>query len=93
MTIRAIAAIALTVLVVAAAAKAEGVLPQEAAMGETDATQAATNADERLLIVNGNTGHVIYDDGQDDSFCVTRKVVVGYDDWGFPIRKQAMYCH
>jgi len=50
------------------------------------------SADDRLLIVNGQTGHVIYDDGRDDLFCVTRKVVVCYNEFGYPIRKRVMRC-
>jgi hypothetical protein len=84
MTIRAIVAIALTVLAIAASAKAEGFLPES--------TPPTNSADDRLLILNGDTSHIVYDDGQDDLFCVTRKVVVGYNGWGFRIRKQTMHC-
>jgi hypothetical protein len=91
MNIRTLAAIAIAALTLAAtAAKAEGFL-QEQSSAQTLTDVAATDAD-RLLIVNGNNGHVIYDDGRDDLFCVTRKVVVGYDDWGHPIRKRTMRC-
>lgn len=84
MTIRVIAAIVFTVLAVVAAAKAEDVRPER--------TTVANNTGDRLLILNGDTGHLVYDDGQDDLFCVTRKVVVGYNEWGFPIRKAAVQC-
>ncbi|MBR0749995.1 hypothetical protein JQ582_39405 [Bradyrhizobium japonicum] len=84
MTIRVIAAIVFTVLAVVAAAKAEDVLPER--------TTPANKTDDRLLIFNSDTGHVVFDDGQDDLFCVTRKVVVGYTEWGFPIRKPAVQC-
>jgi len=47
---------------------------------------------ERLLIVNGNTGHVLYDDGRNDLFCVIRRVVVDYNQLGRPIRKPVMRC-
>ena len=47
---------------------------------------------ERLVIVNGNTHHVIYDDGRDDLFCVTRRIVVGYTDAGRPIVRRTMRC-
>jgi hypothetical protein len=57
-----------------------------------DATTVSDEADDRLLIVNGKTGKVIYDDGKDDLFCVTRKVIVGYDEDGDPIRKRVMRC-
>jgi predicted regulator of Ras-like GTPase activity (Roadblock/LC7/MglB family) len=46
----------------------------------------------RLMIVNGNTGKVIYDDGRDDLFCVTRRVFVGYNDHGRKIFRRTMRC-
>ncbi len=46
----------------------------------------------RLLIVNGNSGRVIYDDGRDDLFCVTRRHIVGYDDYGRRIYHRSMRC-
>ncbi len=52
----------------------------------------AEDANDRLLIVNGNTGHVIYDDGRDDLFCVTRRRVVGYNDYGRRIWRRTMRC-
>lgn len=52
----------------------------------------ANEANDRLLIVNGNNGHVIYDDGRDDLYCVTRRHIVGYDDWGYPVRRRTMHC-
>ena len=51
-----------------------------------------SSADDRLLIVNGNTGHLIYDDGSDDLFCVTRTVVIGYDEDGYAVRRRIMKC-
>lgn len=53
---------------------------------------ASDSADDRLLIVNGSSGRVIYDDGKNDLFCVTRKVVIGYNEFGEPIRKRVMRC-
>jgi hypothetical protein len=47
---------------------------------------------EKLLIVNGNSGRVIYDDGRNDLFCVTRRVVVGYTYWGRSIVRRTMWC-
>jgi len=52
----------------------------------------AEEGKDRLMIVNGNSGRVIYDDGRDDLFCVTRRYIIGYDDWGRPIRRRAMNC-
>jgi hypothetical protein len=51
-----------------------------------------SDGDSRLLIVNGNTGHVIYDDGHDDLFCVTRKRFAGYNDYGYPVHRRTMHC-
>jgi hypothetical protein len=48
--------------------------------------------DDRLLIVNGNNHHVIYDDGRNDLFCVTRVVVAGYTYYGRPIYRRTMSC-
>lgn len=56
------------------------------------ATHTSGSDDDRLLIVNGQNGRVIYDDGKDDLFCVTRKVVIGYNEYGDPIRKRVMRC-
>lgn len=52
----------------------------------------AEDANERLMIVNGNSGHVIYDDGRDDLFCVTRRRVVGHDEYGRRIWRRTMRC-
>jgi len=52
----------------------------------------AEEENNRLLIVNGNSGHVIYDDGRDDLFCVTRRRVVGYNDYGRRIWRRTMRC-
>lgn len=48
--------------------------------------------DERLMIVNGYTGHVVYDDGRDDLFCVTRRYVVGYDAYGRRVHRRVLRC-
>lgn len=64
----------------------------EHATGEAPVTHVADSADDRLLIVNGQNGRVIYDDGRDDLFCVTRKVIIGYNEFGEPIRKRVMRC-
>ncbi len=61
-------------------------------LAATLASASAGTDDDRLLIVNGNTGHVVYDDGRNDLFCVTRRTVVGYDDWGHPVRQRTMRC-
>jgi hypothetical protein len=95
MNIRTLAAVAVAALILTAtASKAEILLQgQPDEQGVSDAADSTTDAaNDRLLIVNGNTGHVVYDDGRDDLFCVTRRVVVGYNQWGYPIRKRTMHC-
>jgi hypothetical protein len=99
MTIRTfLTAIVATALVVTATAtKADVYLigtsaEQYAADGPATAKYASDTADDRLLIVNGNSGRVIYDDGKNDLFCVTRNIVVGYNEYGHPIRKRTMRC-
>jgi hypothetical protein len=47
--------------------------------------------DDRLLIVNGNTHQVIYDDGNDDLFCVTR-VYCWQDAYGYFHWRRTMHC-
>ena len=51
-----------------------------------------TGGDQRLMIVNGNTGRVIYNDGRDDLYCVTRLVTAGHDQSGRPIYRRTMRC-
>lgn len=61
----------------------------------TPAPSAATEpaaAEDRLMIVNRNTGRVIYDDGRNDLFCSTRRYIAGYTDWGRPIYRRNMHC-
>ncbi len=48
-------------------------------------------ADQRLLIINGNTHRVIYDDGHDDLLCVTRWYVTR-DNWGRRVFRRNMRC-
>lgn len=57
-------------------------------------TEEVNTADrnDRLLIVNGNSGRVIYDDGRNDLFCVTRVVVARHDWDGRPVYKRTMRC-
>lgn len=52
----------------------------------------AEDDNSRLLIVNANSGHVIYDDGRDDLFCVTRRRLVGYDYYGRRVYHRRMRC-
>jgi hypothetical protein len=55
------------------------------------ADDSAPVVDDRLLIVSGNSGRVIYDDGRDDLFCVTR-VYRWYDEYGYFHRHRSMNC-
>jgi hypothetical protein len=99
MNIRTIvtAIVATALVVTATATKADVYLlgtsiEQNATDHSATAKYASDTADDRLLIVNGNSGRVIYDDGKNDLFCVTRNVVVGYNEYGYPIRKRTMRC-
>lgn len=53
---------------------------------------AQQNDNDRLMIVNGNSHRVIYDDGRNDLFCVTRRYVAGYDDYGYAVHRRSMRC-
>jgi hypothetical protein len=55
------------------------------------ADESTQDADDRLMIVSGNSGRVIYDDGRDDLFCVTR-VYGWYDGYGYFHRRRTMHC-
>jgi hypothetical protein len=72
--------------------------PGFAGHSETPAPNAAAPApharggDNRLMIVNGYTGRMVYDDGRDDMFCVTRGYFVGWDYYGRQIFRGAMAC-
>ena len=52
----------------------------------------ARGGDNRLMIVNGYSGRVLYDDGRDDLFCVTRRYFAGWDYYGQRIFRRAMAC-
>ena len=56
------------------------------------AASANAQGNDRLLIVNGNTGHVVYDDGRNDLFCVTRRYVTHYTYYGRPVHRRTMRC-
>ena len=61
-----------------------------------NAAEAAKNEDsglkEQLLIIDRNSGHVVYDDGKDDLFCVTRRIKVGYAESGRALYRRTMRC-
>ncbi len=52
----------------------------------------ATPAADRLIIVNGNTGHVVFNDGYDDLICVTHRYVAYYNYWGRPMVRRSVRC-
>ncbi len=47
---------------------------------------------QRLLIVDGHTHRVVYDDGRDDLFCVTRRFIAYYDHYGRPVIRRTLRC-
>jgi hypothetical protein len=59
-----------------------------AAVANPDFFDPPTN---RLVIVDGATDQVIYDDGRDDLFCVTR-VHHWRDEDGLRHRRRTMHC-
>ena len=80
-------------IVTASTASAQAQFEGPAVQSQAD-VPAASDADsqERLLIVNRNSGRVIYDDHRNDLFCVTRSYVLGYTYWGRPIYGRNMRC-
>ena len=80
--------------VAAPAAHAQVFLGTQApfAASEEVNAQDQAGAKDRLMIVNRNTGRVIYDDGRNDLFCSTRLYVAGYNYWGQPIYRRNMRC-
>jgi hypothetical protein len=52
----------------------------------------ARGGDNQLIIVNDYSGRVVYDNGRDDMFCVTRRYFVGSDYYGRRIFRGAMAC-
>lgn len=53
---------------------------------------AAQEADDRLVIVSGKSGRVIYDDGRDDLYCMSRRHFIGYDFYGRRHYYRALHC-
>ena len=54
-------------------------------------SDGATSATQRLMIVDGNSDQVIYDDGRDDLFCVTR-MHRWHDQEGYLHHRRSMRC-
>ena len=57
-----------------------------------EAQAAPKNGNASLVVINSDTGRVVYDDGYDDAFCVTRRRFIGYHWWGDPIFRRTMLC-
>ncbi len=57
-----------------------------------EAQAAPKTGNKSLVVVNGDTGRVIYDDGYNDAFSITRRRVVGFDFWGNPIFHRVVRC-
>ena len=89
------AAIATLLIAFAAPAKARSLTVDqgdEEYMNEVVSPVSPAQGQNRLLIVNGNNGHVVYDDGRDDLFCVTRRYVAYYNYHGRPVVRRTMRC-
>ena len=97
-TIIAAAAVATLSISFAASAKAQSLTVDQnddEYMSETVIPAPApvqSGSQDRLLIVNGNSGHVVYDDGRDDLFCVTRRYVAYYNYYGRPVYRRTIRC-
>lgn len=50
------------------------------------------DSNNRLMIIDRNTGRVIYDDGRNDLFCASRVYIAGYTTSGRPIYRRNMRC-
>jgi hypothetical protein len=95
-TFIAATAVAILSISFASAAKAQSLSVDQADDEYTNETvipaPAQGQAQDRLLIVNGNNGHVVYDDGRDDLFCVTRRYVAYYNYHGRPVYRRTIRC-
>jgi hypothetical protein len=60
--------------------------------GANAAENEAGGLKEQLLIVDRNSGHVVYDDGRNDLFCVTQRFKVGYAESGRALYRRTMSC-
>jgi hypothetical protein len=90
-----IAAVATVLFAFAAPAKAQSLAVDqgdEEYMNEVVSPVSPAQGQNRLLIVNGNNGHVVYDDGRDDLFCVTRRHVAYYNYYGRPVFRRTIRC-
>jgi hypothetical protein len=69
-----------------------GLAGQNENVAPNAAAPALNGSSYRLMIINGNSGSVIYDDGRDDMFCVTRHYFVGWDYYGRRLCRRTMEC-
>jgi D-alanyl-D-alanine carboxypeptidase len=74
------------------AATDPGLASQNENVARNAATPAPNENGYRLMIINGNSGRVIYDDGRDHVFCVTRRYFVGWDYYGRRLYRRTMGC-
>ncbi len=79
-------------IAVAALALSAAVTPGFAGSSDSPPPSAAPPATNRLMIINGHSGRVVYDDGIDDQFCVIRRHVVGWYDDGRRIIRRTLSC-
>jgi hypothetical protein len=94
-TLIAAAAVITLLISFASTAKAQSLTVDQgddAYMNEVVSPVSSAQGQNRLLIVNGNNGHVVYDDGRDDLFCVTRRYVAYYNYHGRPVFRRTMRC-
>ncbi len=64
-----------------------------AAAGFAPAAEAKPGkAKPYLVIADGDSGRIVYDDGYDDAFCITRRRFVGYDWYGRPMFRRVIRC-
>lgn len=66
--------------------------PNDAAAPPPAAATAHRDASNRLLIVDGHSGRVVYDDGYDNEFCVIRRHVIGWTWDGRRIIRRDLVC-
>jgi hypothetical protein len=84
-------AVAVAMLVLLAATN-PGLAGQNENVAPNAAAPASNESNNRLMIINGNSGRVIYDDGRDDMFCVTRRYFAGWDYYGRRLYRHTMGC-
>ena len=58
----------------------------------TEAEARSNKPSASLVIADGHTGRILYDDGYDDLFCVTRRRFAGYDWRGRPVFRRTIRC-